>query len=130
MSEEEVDFDDEIRVSEQTELGQVMENLDSDKVDDKTGLSTVDFNTRIKGYERGAILINDELQRLGIFTFLNSSPKPSANTSSLTRPFKRLSISLDGKGRDEKVQLTQNQREHVSGGSFGERLKGLFTPQR
>jgi hypothetical protein len=128
MTENEEFENDEIKVKEQTELGQVMENLDSDTVDQKTGLSTVDFNTRIKGYERGAILINDELQRLGIFTFLNTTPVN--NTSSLTRPFKRLSISLEGQGRNEKVQLTQNQREHVSGGSFGERLKGLFTPQR
>ena len=111
--------DDEIKVKESTELGQVMENLDSDIIDRKSGLSSVDFNTRIKGYERGSILINDELQRLGIIP----------NSSSLTRPFKRLSISLDGRGRTEKVQIVQGQREMTSGGSFGERLKGLFSPK-
>jgi len=105
---------------EKTELGTVMENLDSDSVDESTGMSSIDFNTRLKEVEIGNIIIIDELMRLGILP----------DKIGLTRQKKRLAVSIEGKGREEKVRIVAGEREMRSGGGFGEKLKNFFTPQR
>ena len=105
--------------SDDTELGQVMKNLDSDKVDQNTKMSSIDFNSRLTGQEINACLVIDELTRLGILP----------NEIGLTRQKKRLSVSLEGKGREEKVRIVAGEREQRAGATFGERVKNLFTRQ-
>lgn len=102
-----------------SELGEVMGNLDSDEIDEKTGMSSIDFNTRLKEHQRGDIMIIDELIRLGIL------PK----NIGVTRQMKRLSVSLNGMGREEKVRIVAGDREQKQGMGFGQKLKNLFTPQ-
>ena len=92
-------------IHKDTELGSVMKNLDSDKIDRITKMSDIDFNARLRDVEINACLVFDELMRLGIL--------PS--DSGLTRQKKRLSVSRDGLGREEKVRIVQGDREQVSG---------------
>jgi len=97
----------EVPFEEQTELGQVMNNLDDDNVDNKTGMSKIDFNARLGRDEMRNITIIDELQRFGILPNIT-----------LTRQFKRLSVSLEGRGREEKVRIVQGEREQESNKGF------------
>jgi hypothetical protein len=100
----------------ETELGAVMKNLDSDKLNNDTKMSDIDFNARLKDIEIDACLVFDELVRMGIL--------PS--TAGLTRQKKRLSVSKDGLGRQEKVEIVKGDREQKSSGSFASRLGALF----
>jgi len=102
---------------EETELFQVMQNMDSDTVDASTKMSSIDFNARLNSHEIQATLVIDELTRLGILP----------DNLGLTRQKKRLSISLDGKGREEKVRIVQGEREARAGGGIGDKLKSLFS---
>lgn len=102
--------------SEQTEMGEVMKNLDADNLDANTKMSSVDFNTRLDSLEINSILVIDEFMRLGIFPM----------EAGITRQKKRLAISLKGLGRQEKVRIIAGDREMKSGSSFGEKLSGLF----
>ena len=113
------DIGQEINIQEKTELGEVMQSLDSDTLDTGTGMSSIDFNTRLGATEISSIMIIDELTRLGILP----------QNLGISRQKKRLAVSLDGKGRGEKVQIVQGQREHTGGGKLMGGLKGLFQRQ-
>ena len=106
-------------VNQETELGSVMKNLDSDKVDTGTRMSNIDFNARLSGQEINASLVFDELVRLGILP----------EEAGLTRQKKRLSVSLEGKGREEKVRIVQGERDSQAGSTFGNRFMNLFKRQ-
>lgn len=110
----------EIMFKEETELGQVMSNLDSDDVDKTTGMSSIDFNTRLQDGEISSMMITDEFIRMGIL------PKEIG----ITRQKKRLAVSLKGMGREEKVRIVAGERERQAGGSFMDKVKGLFTPNQ
>lgn len=111
---------DEIRIQEKTELGEVMDNLDSDKIDPSSRMSSIDFNARLSGTEISSIMVIDELTRLGIFP----------ESAGITRQKKRLSVSLNGKGRDEKVEVVRGERSNRSGGGMMEKFGNLFKPQQ
>jgi len=106
----------EIMMKDKSELGEVMDNLDNDTVDTLTAMSSIDFNTRLNRSEINASLVFDELIRLKILP----------QTIGLTRQKKRLSVSLDGLGREEKVRIIAGKREDESGSSFGNKLSNLF----
>lgn len=105
--------------TDKTELAQVMDNLDTDEVNADTFMSNIDFNTRLDHVEIQSIMIVDELIRLGIF--------PSE--IGLTRQKKRLAVSLDGKGRSEKVEIVASERNRRGSGGFIDGVKNLFTRQ-
>jgi len=109
--------DDEHQIHELSELGEVMQSLDQDSINSEK-LSNVDFNTRLSSVEINSIMIIDELANLGIL--------PTEDTG-LTRRKKRLSVSKDGLGRQEKVQIVQGQREQQTGGGMAQGFKNLFT---
>jgi hypothetical protein len=100
--------------SEQSELGEVMDNLDRDSPDD-TGMSKIDFNTRLSDGSIRAVLVVEELQHLGILEGVTINNK-----------IKRLMVSRDGLGRREKVAIVQGQREFTQGNGFLEKLGGMF----
>ena len=102
--------------NEQSELRQVMEQLDSDNIDPMTLMSSIDFNTRLDKSEMKNILIIDEFTRLGIL------PKHIG----LTRQHKRLAVSLRGEGRKEKVQIVSHERDARQGTGIMEGVKNLF----
>ncbi len=106
-------------LEQKTELREVFDNLDSDVVDKKTKMSTVDFNTRLTQKQISACLIFDEFVRMGILE----------KEWGITRQLKRLATSRDGLSRREKVAIVANERDFRSGGNFGDKLKGLFQRQ-
>ena len=106
----------EMGITQETELGSVMKNLDEDVIDKLTKMSKIDFNTRLTQEQINACLVFDELKVMGIL------PEDCA----LTTRVKRLSISRDGLGRKEKVQIVIGDREQKQGIGFGERLGNLF----
>lgn len=122
MVKETVDLDkiinqSETQLKEKTELGEVMDSLDKDKLDKDTNMSSIDTNTRLSGSQISSILIFDELQRMGIFS----------KTCSISRQLKRLAISKNGMGRQEKVEIVKGERMQNNAGGFGQKLMGLFS---
>lgn len=107
-----IDTDVEKIIKQETELGQVMSNLDNDEMDTKTKMSKIDMNARLTESEINASLVLDELIRMGLL--------PSK--IGLSRQKKRLSISKNGLGREEKVRIVQGEREAKQGGGFMSRL--------
>jgi len=108
--------DDDFVISEKTELGEVMSNLDND-VPDSRGLSAIDFNTRLDPISVKAMSTVDELVKMGIL------PK----SVKITQQIKRLNVSLGGQGREEKVRIVSGQRDHQQGGGFLGGMKRLFS---
>jgi len=111
--------DDEINVTRKSELRQVMDSLDEDRVDTESNMSTIDTNSRLSNREIGACLRFDELVRIGILD----------SNWGLTRQKKRLSISKDGLGRREKVEIVKGERDQETGGGFKKIMAGLFQPR-
>lgn len=100
---------------EQSEIAQVFTNMDDDSVSGE-GMSNIDFNARLLSHEASMCMIFDELKAKGIL--------PSS--ANLTRMKKRLSVSIGGQGRREKVQIASAGRgaelEGRSGGGFFSKL--------
>ena len=103
---------------EKSEMGEVFENLDQDVTDKDTGMSTIDFNARLREIEISSCLRIDELKRIGILPDMR-----------LTQQKKRLSVSRDGLGREEKVKISGGMQEKRSGEGMFNKLGGLFRPR-
>ena len=97
----------------------VIDALDRDVMQDDT-LTTIDFNTRLDVSEVPSITLLQMLSSLGLGGF---------ESSLLARRIQRNRVSLDGKGREEKVRIIQGEREHETGGDqssiFG-KIKGFM----
>lgn len=91
-----------------TEAGEVYGNLDNPRL--------VSMNTRISKEERRSLLIIDELTALGLWF----------DDSNISQSYKELSISLDGKGREEKKEIAQGMMKARAGGGG---LAALFQRQ-
>lgn len=110
-----------ITIKERSELGEVMDSLESDKFDPHTGSSSIDFNSRLSENKTNAIVRCEALELLGLFP---------AQGQSLTRKIKRLSVSINGQGRAEKVQVVQGERTNRTGAGVGERFMNWLRPQQ
>lgn len=104
--------------SEKTEIEAAMNSLDADKAD-KASFSNIDFNARVSSHQAVCMAIIDELVRSGLY--------PEELT--ITRNMKRISVSIGGEGRKEKVSLFQGQREHSEGAGAMGRFGRLFQRQ-
>lgn len=93
---------------EKTEMGEVFDNLDDDRADHKN-MSKIDFNSRLSHAEATGCLVIDELRQLGILD----------ESIGITRQKKRLSVSLGGLGRQEKVQIASASRQAELGSRGG-----------
>ena len=96
------------------DIAQAIEKLDEDVIDDRTGMSTIDLNSRLDSVAVAACLRADGLGRIGILT----------QAIGLSRQKKRLMVSLGGLGRAEKVAMVQAERSQQQG--IGEKFLGLF----
>jgi len=105
------DIGQEIPFQETTELGQVFENLDSDKVNVE-GRSALDMNSNLTQDQINSITTIDEIKAFGLLP-------PEVGITTTT---KRLSLSKDSLGRKQKVSIVTGQREQQSGNV----LKRLF----
>lgn len=106
-------------IMEKSEMSQVFEHLDDDSVDSVTKMSTMDTNARLSANRISSVLRCDELMRAGIY--------PA--DLGISRQLKRLSVSLDGKGREEKVRIAEADRSQKSGSSGWQGLANLFKPR-
>ena len=106
-------------VSERTEMGEVFDNLDNDTPNPDTKLNKIDFNTRLTNTEINNIMIFEELRNMGIMP----------DEATLTQQKKRLNISLNGAGRQEKVSIATASVDAKRGGASGGFLARMFSPR-
>lgn len=107
---------------DKTEVGEVFDNLDRDEESEETKMSHIDFNARLTGTEIANCITIDELKSLGILPV----------KARITRQKKRLSVSLLGKGREEKVTIASASRNAEltgRGGGFMSKIGNLFKPR-
>lgn len=108
----------ELPFNEKTEMGEIFDNLDNDNIS-SNGFSKIDFNARLLGFEANNCVIFDEIKALGLLPF-------GAN---LTMQKKRISVSIGGLGRQEKVQIASASRGAELQGKSGGFLGSLFKPR-
>jgi hypothetical protein len=108
-------------VDEPTELGQALKELNYDKIQ---------HGTRMSGIDMRAVLHYSEISGiLGVDTLVNMKFLP-VEVTMFTRQKKRLSVSLQGKGRNDIVAVVAGKRDQearAGGGSFFDRVKNVFT---
>lgn len=109
--------DDEFIVKTESEMSEVMRRMDEDIVDNSTRMSSIDTNSRLFPKWWRACIRLDEMERRGL----------NKHAGKLSRQIKRLSISLNGEGRKEKIALVGGMREQKTGAGFLQRMKFLFT---
>lgn len=106
-----------IKFQEKSELAQTFDHLDTDDIGED-GMSPMDMNSRLSAGKVSAILKFDSLVRLGIMP---------PELGSLTRQLKRLSVSLLGEGRKEKVRIAEADRDAKFGGKNMGGLASMFS---
>lgn len=124
------DIDEQVHLAQQvqgvqnithtTELGDSLKELNKDEIEEKTRMSGIDMRSRLHPVEISSILALDSLVALGICPI---------KCLSFTRQKKRLSVSLQGKGREEIVDIVGRKREEDSkkqGFNIGEGFKNFF----
>lgn len=104
-----------IKATEPTELGEALNNLNSDAIEQDTRMSGIDLRARLHPIEISSVLALDALVALKVL--------PVASLS-FSRQKKRLSVSTNGEGRKEIVSVIQGKREHETetGKSLFQRL--------
>jgi len=103
-----------------TELGQSLKELNDDSIEKGTRMSGIDMRANIHYMEESGLLAIDAL--VG-FRFLPLS------CVQFTRQKKRLSVSRNGKGRDDIVNIVGGKSAHeerMGGAGFGEKIKGFL----
>lgn len=109
-------------ITQATELGETLRELNKDEIESHTGMSMIDMKSRLHYIEVGSILAMDTLVALRVL--------PS-RCLAFTRQKKRLAVSLDGKGRQEMVEVVGRKREQDKavanqGGGVGNAVKGFM----
>ena len=99
-----------------TELGEAMKVLDDDTIEPGSRMSKIDMNTRLHPFEINSILAMDTLVALRVLP---------VSCLAFTRQKKRLNVSLNGKGREEKVSLASGKKEHDEKMGQGGMMNGL-----
>lgn len=107
------------QIKEASELGDSLRELNKDDIE-KSRMSGIDMRARLHYIEVSSILAVDSLVA---FKFL---PVPCL---AFTRQKKRLSVSLQGRGRQEIVDIVGGKKEQdakVAGMNMGDRFKSTF----
>ena len=106
-------------LQQKSELAESLDRLDSDEVDSKTQMTGIDFNANLNQIEKNGY---------GVLDFLVSTHWLTTEAQFLTRRFKRLSVSVGGLGRSQKVAMVTEERERQRGlgGSLIDKVKGFF----
>ena len=110
-----------IPIIQPTEIGDALRNLNNDDIDPDTRMSGIDMRSRIGSAEISPILAIDACVCLGVL------PRKCLT---LTRQKKRLSVSLNGLGRDDITNVVSGKQEmdaKKGGGSIVDRIKGVFS---
>ena len=104
-----------------SELQGSLIELNNDNFNEYTRMSGIDLRSRLYPIEITSILAIDTLTS---FKFLPTSLIP------LTLQKKRLAVSLNGKGREEIVNIVSGKREMDSAGTFTSRFASIFKPNQ
>lgn len=108
-------------ITQSTELGETLRELNKDEIEQHTGMSGIDMKSRLHYIEVSSILAMDALVALKVL------PR---RCLSFTRQKKRLAVSLDGKGRGEMVDVVGRKHEtdkgKQQGGGFQQAVKGFM----
>lgn len=106
-------------VVEPTELGEALKHLNLDDIQPGTRMSGIDMRANLHPIELSAVLAVDTLVSLRFLPI---------DTLILTRQKKRLSVSLQGKGRNDIVAVVAGKREQEAQGnnSFINRVGAVF----
>lgn len=109
-------------IPEQSEIGEAIRELNTDKLEAETNMSGIDMKSRLHPIEVMNILALDALVQLRFCP---------PETLGFTRQKKRLSVSLDGKGREEIVHIVVGERDHQESkgfiGRIGSGIKNFMT---
>ena len=103
-----------------TEIGESLKDLNSDEIEPETRMTTIDMRARLHPIEATSVLAMDALVALNVLPI---------KCLAFTRQKKRLSVSIDGKGREEIVQVIGGKRENEIRAGIGgkmEQMKGLI----
>ncbi len=109
-------------INQSTELGDTLKELNNDTIEDNanTRMSGIDMRARLHPMEISSILALDALVALKIMP---------VSCLAFSRQKKRLSVSLEGKGRDDIVNIVAGKREldaKTGMGGMMDRAKGFF----
>lgn len=109
-------------ITQPTELGETLRELNRDEIELHTGMSMIDMKSRLHYIEISSILAMDTLVALRVLP---------GRCLAFTRQKKRLAVSLDGKGRGEMVEVVGRKREQDkavanAGGGAGGMVKGFL----
>jgi len=89
-------------INNPAETKEAMKELNEDVIDPNTRMSTIDMKTRLGGTEIMYVLAFDSLVGLGVCP---------TRSLIITRQKKRLNVSLNGKGREEQVELAVGDKK-------------------
>ncbi len=108
-------------ITQPTELGDTLKELNLDSIEPVSRMSGIDMRSRLHKSEVSSVLALDALVSLGVLP---------TKCLAFTRQKKRLAVSLDGKGRDDIVNIVAGKREDEAKrgmGGMGERIGNFFT---
>lgn len=106
------------QVVNSSELGDTLKELNLDTTEEGTRMSAIDMRSNLHPFEINSVLAVDALVALG---FLQTK------CLAFTRQKKRLSVSLNARGREDIVRIVQGKREHDKASpSLWEKAKGAF----
>lgn len=101
-----------------SEISESMKEINEDKVDANTKMSSIDMKSRLSVFELPSIVAIDSLVALRVFP---------ESTLKITRSKKRNAVSIKGMGRTEQVTIAtgiQEQRMPNNDLSLFDKLKG------
>lgn len=104
--------DDEQEITSTNDLFEIFQNLDADKEDPSTHLTTIDFNTD---------LTHEEISNIVPLQLLTSFKVAGALPCLLARTIKRHKVSLNRQGRIEKKDMVIGRAEQET-----EKQTGVF----
>lgn len=107
-----------IDINDNHNLGEIIKELNNDKVDKNSKMSNIDMNARLNNIEISSILALDSLVSMQFLPL---------KCLDFTRQKKRLSVSLGGEGRKEIVQIfnsNETGQNENKGNNYIKRLMG------
>jgi hypothetical protein len=106
-------------VVQPTELGDTLKELNKDNITMEAGMTDIDFRADIHPFEMASVNAFDMLIAINV---LGQKLLP------VPRKAKRNSVSKNGRGRDDIVNIVAGKREHERdvGGGFANKFKGFM----
>ena len=103
-------------IMQPTEIGEGLKELNLDTIEEHTRMTTIDMRAQLHPIEATSVLAMDALVALKVF--------PSMCLS-FTRQKKRLSVSVDGVGRKQIVEVIGGKREMDVRSGLGGKLDAM-----